>query len=46
VFQYDYNETSQIGQIADLTETRDFNYDDVNRLIESNGGSIEEYYEY
>jgi RHS repeat-associated protein len=31
-FQYSYNNASQISQIADGVQTRDFTYDDVDRL--------------
>lgn len=31
-YEYGYNDANQISQITDLTQTRDFSYDNVNRL--------------
>ena len=43
--QYAYNSANQISQIADLTNTRNFTYDNINRLtdVSVSGSSVENY---
>jgi RHS repeat-associated protein len=41
--QYAYNGSSQISQIADLTQTKNFGYDNVDRLTGVTGSSTENY---
>lgn len=42
--QYTYNSASQISQIIEPTQTRNFGYDNVNRLISMNNGTANESY--
>ncbi|MGQ0542485.1 MAG: RHS repeat-associated core domain-containing protein [Blastocatellia bacterium] len=42
--QYSYNPANQIGQIAGLTQTRAFTYDNLDRLTAMTNGSVNESY--
>ena len=44
--QYTYNSANQIGQIAELTQTRNFTYDNVDRLTGMTNGTTTESYAY
>ena len=44
--QYAYNTANQINQIAELTNTKNFGYDNVDRLTSMNNGTANESYNF